>query len=63
VKQIPSDRSSSFYLLSDQMFNPIRGLARLKRVVESLGLGGAPNYTDGIQVQRTSGTDRGWRAG
>jgi Flp pilus assembly protein TadD len=40
VEQIPGDRGSRFYLLSEPMFDPIRGSARFRRVLETLGLAG-----------------------
>ncbi|HSE68806.1 MAG TPA: hypothetical protein VLB12_17565, partial [Gemmatimonadales bacterium] len=45
LEQIPDDRGSRFYLLSEPMFDPIRGSARFQRVLEQLGLGEAAKRT------------------
>jgi serine/threonine protein kinase/TolB-like protein/tetratricopeptide (TPR) repeat protein len=41
VEQIPDDRGSMFFLLSDPMFDPLRGSPRFQRVLERLNLGDA----------------------
>jgi TolB-like protein/tetratricopeptide (TPR) repeat protein len=58
VEQIPRDRGSRFYLLSEPMFDPIRGSPRFRRVLESLGLGAAADRADSIRAERASRTDR-----
>ena len=45
LEQIPDDKGSRFYLLSDPMFDPIRGSARFQRVIKQLGLGEAAKRT------------------
>jgi len=45
LEQIPDDKGSRFYLLSDPMFDPIRGSVRFQRVMEQLGLGEAAKRT------------------
>jgi TolB-like protein/tetratricopeptide (TPR) repeat protein len=58
VEQIPGDRSARFYLLSEPMFDPIRGSARFRRVLERLGLGAAAARADSLRSERASRTDR-----
>jgi serine/threonine-protein kinase len=59
VEQVPGDRSSRFYLLSEPIFDPIRGAERFRRVLETLRLGAAANRADSIRAARASRTDRG----
>jgi TolB-like protein/tetratricopeptide (TPR) repeat protein len=58
VEQIPGDRGSRFYLLSEPMFDPIRGSARFGRVLETLGLGAAATLADSARTERASRLDR-----
>jgi tetratricopeptide (TPR) repeat protein len=58
LEQIPGDRSARFYLLSEPIFDPIRGSARFRRVLEHLGLGAAADRADSIRAARASRTDR-----
>jgi len=58
VEQIPGDRSARFYLLSEPMFDPIRGSARFRRVLDKLGLGAAAARADSIRAARASRTNR-----
>lgn len=58
LEHIPGDRSSRFYLLSEPIFDPIRGSARFRRVLENLGLGAAADRANSIRAARASRTDR-----
>ena len=49
AEHIPDDRSARFYLLSEPMFDPIRGSARFRRVLETLGLGAAADRADSVR--------------
>jgi hypothetical protein len=51
------NRSSRFYPLSEPMFDPIRGSARFRRVLEHLGLSATADRADRIRVERASRTD------
>jgi hypothetical protein len=46
-------------LLSEPIFDPIRGAERFRRVLETLRLGAAANRADSIRAARASRTDRG----
>ena len=52
VEQVPGDRGSRFYLLTEPMFDPIRGSARFRRVLENLGLDAAADRADSIRTER-----------
>jgi hypothetical protein len=56
--KIPGDRGSRFYLLSEPIFDPLRGLPRFQRVLERLGLGEAAKGAGSVRAQRASRTDR-----
>jgi TolB-like protein/tetratricopeptide (TPR) repeat protein len=58
LEKIPGDRGSSSYLLSEPIFDPLRGLPRFQRVLERLGLGEAGKRADSIRAQRASRSDR-----
>jgi tetratricopeptide (TPR) repeat protein len=58
VEQIPGDRSARFYLLSEPMFDPIRGSARFRQVLEHLGLGAAADRADSLRAERARSTGR-----
>jgi TolB-like protein/tetratricopeptide (TPR) repeat protein len=58
LEKIPGDRGSRFYLLSEPIFDPLRGLPRFQRVLERLGLGEAAKRADSIQTVRASRTER-----
>jgi eukaryotic-like serine/threonine-protein kinase len=54
LEQIPGDRGSRFYLLSEPIFDPIRGSARFRRVLERLGLGEAARRVDSTRAEHAS---------
>ena len=58
AEHIPDDRSTRFYLLSEPIFDPIRGSARFRRVVEALGLGAAADRADSVRAARAGRTER-----
>jgi tetratricopeptide (TPR) repeat protein len=57
LEQIPGDRGSRFYLLSEPIFDPIRGSARFRRVLERLGLGEAARRVDSTRAEHASRSD------
>jgi TolB-like protein/Tfp pilus assembly protein PilF len=58
VEQIPGDRGASFYLLSEPIFDPLRGSPRFQGVLERLGLGDAAKRADSLRARRASDADR-----
>ncbi len=53
VEQIPGDRGSIFFLLSEPMFDPLRGSPRFQRVLESL----TPPHSASSPCLRAAGCD------
>jgi tetratricopeptide (TPR) repeat protein len=61
LEQIPGDRGSRFYLLSEPMFDQIRGSARFQRVLEELGLAAAAKRGASVRAQPANRTERSGR--
>ena len=57
LEQIPGDLGSRFYLLSEPIFDPLRGSARFQRVLDRLGLGEAAKRAESGRAHPANRTE------